>query len=95
MDYTITLKITGVSVNNYIAVKYFKTKWSNRKVARASIKKIIEAEINYYKEVYKELPTNIEILDIIKTETVRYKQIFTAENEYENFLKKTLHKKGG
>lgn len=95
MDYKITLKITGVSIGNYITVKYFKTKGSNRKVARASIKKIIEAEINYYKETYKELPTNIEILDIIRTETVRYKQIFSEENEFEKFVSKTINKKGG
>ena len=34
--------------------------------------------------------TNIEILDIIKTEHIRPKQVFQAENEYENFITKIL-----
>ena len=69
------------------------TKGNNRKVLRAAIKKEL---INFLKEHDNCLKnscdkvTNIEILDIIKTEHIRYKQVFQAENEYENFITKIL-----
>ena len=65
------------------------TKGKNRKVLRAAIKKGI---INLLKENdnYCGKVTNVEILDIIKTEHIRPKQVFTGENEYENFIKKIL-----
>ena len=67
----------------------FETKGKNRKVLRAAIKKGI---INLLKENYNccDKVTNVEILDIIKTEHIRPKQVFTGENEYENFIKKIL-----
>ena len=67
----------------------FETKCKNRKVLRAAIKKEL---INFLKENNNccgEV-TNIEILDIIKTEHIRPKQVFQAENEYENFITKIL-----
>ena len=65
------------------------TKGNNRKVLRAAIKKEL---INFLKEHdnYSGKVTNIEILDIIKTEHIRPKQVFQAENEYENFITKIL-----
>jgi len=65
------------------------TKGKNRKVLRAAIKKGI---INLLKENNNccGKVTNIEILDIIKTEHIRPKQVFQAENEYENFITKIL-----
>ena len=67
----------------------FETKGNNRKVLRAAIKKEL---INFLKENDNSCGkvTNIEILDIIKTEHIRYKQVFQAENEYENFITKIL-----
>ena len=67
----------------------FETKGNNRKVLRAAIKKEL---INFLKENDNSCGkvTNIEILDIIKTEHIRPKQVFTGENEYENFIKKIL-----
>lgn len=67
----------------------FEIKGKNRKVLRAAIKKEL---INFLKENNNccgEV-TNIEILDIIKTEHIRPKQVFQAENEYENFITKIL-----
>ena len=65
------------------------TKGNNRKVLRAAIKKEL---INFLKENDNccGKVTNIEILDIIKTEHIRPKQVFQAENEYENFITKIL-----
>ena len=65
------------------------TKGKNRKVLRAAIKKEL---INFLKENDNccGKVTNIEILDIIKTEHIRPKQVFQAENEYENFITKIL-----
>ena len=65
------------------------TKGKNRKVLRAAIKKEL---INFLKENDNSCGkiTNIEILDIIKTEHIRPKQVFQAENEYENFITKIL-----
>ena len=65
------------------------TKGKNRKVLRAAIKKGI---INLLKENNNccGKVTNIEILDIIKTEHIRPKQVFQAENEYETFITKIL-----
>ena len=65
------------------------TKGKNRKVLRAAIKKEL---INFLKENDNccGKVTNIEILDIIKTEHIRPKQVFHAENEYENFITKIL-----
>jgi len=67
----------------------FETKGKNRKVLRAAIKKEL---INFLKENDNSCGkvTNIEILDIIKTEHIRPKQVFQAENEYENFITKIL-----
>ena len=67
----------------------FETKGNNRKVLRAAIKKEL---INFLKENDNccGKVTNIEILDIIKTEHIRPKQVFQAENEYENFITKIL-----
>ena len=67
----------------------FETKGKNRKVLRAAIKKEL---INFLKENDNSCGkvTNIEILDIIKTEHIRPKQVFQAENEYENFIAKIL-----
>jgi len=67
----------------------FETKGKNRKVLRAAIKKEL---INFLKENDNccGKVTDIEILDIIKTEHIRPKQVFTGENEYENFIKKIL-----
>lgn len=67
----------------------FETKGKNRKVLRAAIKKEL---INFLKENNNSCGkvTNIEILDIIKTEHIRPKQVFQAENEYENFITKIL-----
>jgi hypothetical protein len=67
----------------------FETKGNNRKVLRAAIKKEL---INFLKENNNSCGkvTNIEILDIIKTEHIRPKQVFQAENEYENFIIKIL-----
>jgi len=70
----------------------FETKGKNRKVLRAVIKKEL---INFLKEndnCCGEV-TNIEILDIIKTEHIRPKQVFQAENEYETFINKLLKHK--
>ena len=70
----------------------FETKGKGKKVLRAAIKKEI---INFLKENNNccgEV-TNIEILDIIKTEHIRPKQIFSQENEFENFINKVLKKK--
>jgi hypothetical protein len=65
------------------------TKGKNRKVLRAAIKKEL---INFLKENDNccGKVTNIEILDIIKTAHIRPKQVFQAENEYENFITKIL-----
>ena len=65
------------------------TKGKNRKVLRAAIKKEL---INFLKENDNccGKVTNIEILDIIKTEHIRPKQVFKVENEYENFITKIL-----
>lgn len=65
------------------------TKGNNRKVLRAAIKKEL---INFLKENDNccGKVTNIEILDIIKTEHIRPKQVFQVENEYENFITKIL-----
>jgi hypothetical protein len=67
----------------------FETKGNNRKVLRAAIKKEL---INFLKENDNccGKVTNIEILDIIKTEHIRPKQVFQAENEYEKFITKIL-----
>jgi len=67
----------------------FETKGKNRKVLRAAIKKEL---INLLKENDNSCGKviNIEILDIIKTEHIRPKQVFQAENEYENFITKIL-----
>ena len=67
----------------------FETKGNNRKVLRAAIKKEL---INFLKENNNccDKVTNIEILDIIKTEHIRPKQVFQAENEYKNFITKIL-----
>lgn len=70
----------------------FETKGNNRKVLRAAIKKEL---INFLKENDNCCGnvTNIEILDIIKTEHIRPKQVFQAENEYETFINKLLKHK--
>ena len=67
----------------------FETKGKNRKVLRAAIKKEL---INFLKENDNCCGkiTNIEILDIVKTEHIRPKQVFPVENEYENFITKIL-----
>lgn len=67
----------------------FETKGKGKKVLRAAIKKEI---INFLKENDNQCGevTNIEILDIIKTEHIRPKQIFSQENEFENFIDKLL-----
>ena len=67
----------------------FETKGNNRKVLRAAIKKEL---INFLKEHDNccGKVTNIEILDIIKTEYIRPKQVFSQENEFENFIDKVL-----
>ena len=63
------------------------TKGNNRKVLRAAIKKEL---INFLKENDNccGKVTNIEILDIIKTEHIRPKQVFQTENEYEILLQR-------
>lgn len=65
------------------------TKGKGKKVLRAAIKKEI---INFLKENNNQCGevTNIEILDIIKTEHIRPKQVFSQENEFENFIDKLL-----
>lgn len=70
----------------------FETKGNNRKVLRAAIKKEL---INFLKENDNSCGkvTNIEILDIIKIEHIRPKQVFQAENEYETFINKLLKHK--
>lgn len=70
----------------------FETKGKNRKVLRSAIKKEL---INFLKENDNccGKVTNIEILDIIKTEHIRPKQVFQAENEYETFINKLLKHK--
>ena len=65
------------------------TKGKNRKALRSAIKREL---INFLKENDNCCGkiTNIEILDIVKTEHIRPKQVFQAENEYENFITKIL-----
>ena len=87
MNYKVICKI----YDDYKTILSFEieTKGKNRKVLRAAIKKEI---INFLKENDNccGKVTNIEILDIIKTEHIRPKQVFQAENEYENFIAKIL-----
>lgn len=65
------------------------TKGKNRKVLRAAIKKELIDFLKEHDNCCGKV-TNIEILDIIKTEHIRPKQVFQAENEYENFITKIL-----
>ena len=46
--------------------------------------------VNLIRKLREKGMNSDEILDIIKTEHIRPKQVFQAENEYENFITKIL-----
>ena len=87
MKYEVILRIH----DDYVLKTSFdiETKGIGKKVLRSAIKKEI---INFLKENNNQCGevTNIEILDIIKTEHIRPKQVFSQENEFEKFIDKVL-----
>lgn len=68
------------------------TKGDGKKVLRAALKKFIDEKLKWFIDRYGEIPTNIKIDHIKMIKEYRVNQIFSGENEFENFKTKILNK---
>lgn len=89
MDYKVTFKITYKDGDSFTHEESFITKGSNRKVLRAAIKKIIEEMCSENDGLDFENFTNIEILKIIRTDTLNFNNVWN-KYLYKRFLSKYI-----
>ena len=90
MDYKVTFKVTYKDGDSFTHEESFITKGSNRKVLRAAIKEIIEELCD--EDVYGfdvENFANIEVLKIIRTDTVNFNNVWNKDL-YKKFLSKYI-----
>ena len=82
----------GSNICQHIGGGTIDTKGDGKKVLKAALKKFIDEKLKCFIDRYGEIPTDIKIVQIKMIKEYRVNQIFSIENEFENFKTKILNK---